>query len=200
MGAIIRDVRSSQDIRLCSGFIAARPLLPRNIRNATHADPGAPWGIRGMFSVTFVAMNFNPKAIFQRDERYEGVRRINIYLLRLLYILMFFVLGKETWTHVLTHKGPWEPNNAVVWCVWTAFATLAGIGIFRPVKMIPMVLLEIFYKAMWLIIVAYPLWAKGALWGSPADGITSAFLWLPLPIVAVPWGYVFATYLYKAKK
>ena len=40
-------------------------------------------------------MTFSLKAIFQRDERYEGVRRINIYLLRLLYILMFFVLGKS---------------------------------------------------------------------------------------------------------
>jgi hypothetical protein len=58
-------------------------------------------------------MTFNPKAILQRDDRYEGVRRINIYLLRLLYILMFFVLGRETWTQILTHRGPWEPTNAV---------------------------------------------------------------------------------------
>jgi hypothetical protein len=43
-----------------------------------------------------ISMTFNPLAIFRRDERHEGVRRINIYLLRLLYALMFFVLGKET--------------------------------------------------------------------------------------------------------
>jgi hypothetical protein len=145
-------------------------------------------------------MTFSLKAIFQRDERYEGVRRINIYLLRLLYILMFFVLGKDTWTHILTHQGPWDPTNAVAWCVWTAFATLAGIGIIRPVKMLPMVLLEIFYKVLWLIIVAYPLWSKGKLAGSPAEGITSAFLWVILPIVAVPWGHVFVNYIYKPKK
>src|ERR1700680_5100274 len=129
-------------------------------------------------------MTFSLKAIFQRDERYEGVRRINIYLLRLLYILMFFVLGKDTWTHILTHQGPWDPTDAVAWCVWTAFATLAGIGIIRPLKMLPIVLLEIFYKVMWLILVAYPLWSKGTLAGSPAEGITSSFLWVILPIVA----------------
>jgi hypothetical protein len=56
------------------------------------------------------------------------------------------------------------------------------------------------YKALWLVLVAYPLWRKGALWGSPAEGIASAFLWLPLPIVAVPWGYVFATYIYRPRK
>jgi hypothetical protein len=77
-------------------------------------------------------VTFNPKAIFQRSDRYEGVRPINIYLLRVLYILMFFVLGRETWTHFLTHQGPWNPSDAVVWCVWTGFATLAGLGIIRP--------------------------------------------------------------------
>ena len=50
-------------------------------------------------------MTINPKAIFQRNERHEGVPNINIYLLRLLYVLMFFVLGRITWTHVLTHQG-----------------------------------------------------------------------------------------------
>ncbi len=145
-------------------------------------------------------MTFSFKAIFQRDERYEGVRRINIYLLRLLYILMFFALGKDTWTHILTHHGPWDPTSAVVWCVWTAFATLAGLGIIYPVRMLPIVLLEIFYKVLWLILVAYPLWSKGALWGSPAEDIALPFLWVALPIVVVPWGYVFATYIYKSKK
>jgi hypothetical protein len=145
-------------------------------------------------------MTFNPKSILQGDARHEGVPRINIYLLRLLYILMFFVLGKETWTHILTHQGPWEPTAAVAWCVWTAFATLAGIGIIHPVKMLPLVLLEIFYKVLWLIIVAYPLWARGTLAGSPAEGITSGFLWVLLPIVAVPWAYALRNYIYKPKK
>ncbi|MGB8321992.1 MAG: hypothetical protein WCE52_03430, partial [Candidatus Acidiferrum sp.] len=102
--------------------------------------------------------------------------------------------------HILTHQGAWDPTEAVAWCVWTAFATLAGIGIFRPVKMLPIVLLEIFYKVLWLILVAYPLWAKGTLEDSPAEGITSQFLWVLLPIVAVPWGYAFRSYIYTAKK
>jgi hypothetical protein len=145
-------------------------------------------------------MAFSPKAIFQRADRYEGVRPINIYLLRLLYILMFFVLGKQTWTHILSHQGPWDPTAAVAWCVWTAFATLAGLGIIRPLKMLPIILVEIFYKVLWLILVAYPLWSKGMLAGSPAEGITFGFLWVVLPIAAVPWGYAFVTYIYHPKK
>jgi hypothetical protein len=145
-------------------------------------------------------MTFGPLAIFQRDDRYEGVRRINIYLLRLLYILMFFVLGRDTWTHILTHRGSWQPDDAMAWCVWTAFATLAGLGIIRPLKMLPILLLEIFYKVLWLILVAYPLWSADTLAGSSAEGTASAFMWVILPIVAVPWGYVFGNYIYRPKK
>jgi hypothetical protein len=141
-------------------------------------------------------MTIHPKYIFQRSEKYEGVRPIHIYLLRLLYVLMFFVLGRDVWTHVVTHRNPWDPTDAVVWCVWAAFATLAGLGILRPLKMLPIVLLEIFYKVLWLFLVAYPLWSKGALAGSPAESIAIPFEWVILPIVAVPWGYAFATYVY----
>jgi len=147
-----------------------------------------------------ISMSFSLKAVFQRDDQYEGVRRINIYLLRLVFILMFFLLGRDTWTHIVTHQGVWEPVNAVAWCVWTAFATLAGLGIIHPLKMVPILLLEIFYKVLWLILVAYPLWSKGKLAGSPAEGITSAFLWVILPIIAVPWAYVFVNYIYKPRK
>jgi hypothetical protein len=144
-------------------------------------------------------MTFSPFAILQRDPQFEDVRRINIYLLRLVYLLMFVVLGRNTWTHILTHRGSWNPTDAIAWCVWTAFATLAGLGIIRPLKMLPILLLEVFYKVLWLLIVAYPLWSTGTLAGSSAEGATSAFLWVILPIVSIPWGYAFRSYVYEPK-
>ena len=137
------------------------------------------------------------KAIFLPATRYDGVRPLNIYLLRLVYVLMFVVLGKDTWTQILTHKGSWQPDDAMAWCVWTAFATLAGLGILRPLKMLPILLLEVFYKVLWLLIVAYPLWTAGTLAGSAAEGMTAAFLWVILPIIAIPWGYAFVNYVYR---
>ena len=137
------------------------------------------------------------KTMFQSSARYEGVRPINIYLLRLVFILMFFVLGKTVWTHILTHRGIWDPEDAVAWCVWAAFATLGGLGIFRPLKILPILLLEIFYKVLWLAVVAYPLWATDKLAGSSAEGTTSGFVWVILPVIAVPWGYVLTKYFYR---
>ena len=139
---------------------------------------------------------FRFRNIFKRDyEHYEGVPRINIYLLRLLYTLMFFFVVYGSWSYIFKHTGPWDHVNAAAWCMWGTYSVIAFIGILRPLKMLPIVLFEIVYKIAWLLIVAYPLWVKNELAGSPAEGMTSDFIWVVLPIVAMPWRYFFRTYI-----
>lgn len=131
-----------------------------------------------------------------RHARHGGVPRLNIYLLRLLFVLMALFLGKDAWTHILTHQGPWNPDEAVAWCVWAAFSVLAVLGIVRPVRMLPLVLLEIAYKVLWLIVVAYPLWSTDRLADSArAEHLTYVFLLVALPIGAMPWKYAFDHYI-----
>lgn len=66
--------------------------------------------------------------------------------------------------------------------------------------MLPIILLEILYKVIWLLVVAYPLWSVGQLEGSDAEGLFLPFVWVILPIVVVPWKYVFRKYIYFQKK
>jgi hypothetical protein len=127
-------------------------------------------------------------------QRYEGVYRINIHLLRLLYFLMIVFVARDSWTAILAHQGPWDPFKALAFCVWAAYSTLAILGLMNPLKLLPIVLFEIFYKSIWLAIVAYPLWTTNQLAGSPAEQMTNAFLWLPLPVLAMPWAYAYRTY------
>jgi hypothetical protein len=136
------------------------------------------------------------KRLFQRDHvRYEGVRPINIWLMRVLYLLMATFLAMDVWSYVLGHRGAWSNQEAMAWSVWAAFSTLAILGLFHPLKMIPILLLEIFYKTMWLILVAYPLWRTGSLAGSKAEENTYVFLLVIIPYLVLPWGYVFRTYV-----
>jgi hypothetical protein len=132
--------------------------------------------------------------------RYDGIVPLNVYLLRLTYVLMLVFLGKDSWTYILTHKGQWEPMDAMAWSLWAAFASLGLLGVFHPVRMLPILLLEVFYKVLWLILVAYPLWTNGRLAGSSAEGMTYAFAWVILPIIAIPWPYVARTFLHATRK
>ncbi|WP_404340182.1 hypothetical protein [Pseudoalteromonas mariniglutinosa] len=99
------------------------------------------------------------------------------------------------WGYIIYHPGDWGENEAVAWSVWAAFSTLALLGIFRTVEMIPLLLFEIFYKVLWLILVAYPLWQTNKLVGSGFEDTAFAFSLVVLPILAVPWHYVVNHYV-----
>ena len=140
-------------------------------------------------------------SIFKPDfEHYEGVRRINIYVLRLFFALMFVFVATESWYIIFTHEGPWEPTKAVARCVWTAYSTLAILGVFHTLRMIPIMLFMIFYKWLWLMVVAYPLWSTGTLKGSPAEEMTHIFSGIVIPILFMPWKYVFKKYILAEKE
>jgi hypothetical protein len=135
-------------------------------------------------------------AVLKPDyERYEGVRPVNVYLLRLLFLLVFLFVGYDSWTYILSHKGSWDHVKAAAFCMWASYSLLSIIGVFHPLKMLPLVMFAIIYKIVWLIIVAYPLWSANQLAGSPAEGMTNAFLWVVLPIVAMPWKYAVDQYV-----
>jgi hypothetical protein len=141
------------------------------------------------------------KKIFGPDhERWEGVPKINIYLLRLLFLLMLVFLGKDSWTYIFTHNGTWNPMDAMAWCIWASYSVLSILGIIHPLKMLPIVMLEIMYKVIWLILVAYPLWRSNQLTGSPAEPMTYSFLYVVLPILAMPWRYFFRKYILIEKR
>lgn len=138
----------------------------------------------------------NLSMIFKPDyKRYEGVRPFKIYLLRFLFLLVFVFVGYDSWLSIINHQGPWDHVRAAALCMWASYSLLSIIGVFYPLKMLPLVMFEIIYKVSWLIIVAYPLWSANQLAGSPAEEMTYAFLWVVLPIAAMPWKYAFHKYV-----
>jgi hypothetical protein len=72
-------------------------------------------------------------------------------------------------------------------------------GLLRPLRWLPIVLFMIFYKTLWVIVVAYPLWRAGTLAGSPAEEMAHIFVWAPIVGIFVPWIYVFKNYVLWSK-
>lgn len=135
-----------------------------------------------------------PRILRPDAERWEGVRPIQIGLLRTFYFLMAAFVATDAWRGILTHEGPWDPVRAVAVCVWAAYPTLGVLGLLHPLRMLPLMLFMVLYKSIWLVAVAFPLWRTGQLWGTPAGDMTAAFAALPVAIAAIPWGYVWRTY------
>jgi hypothetical protein len=139
--------------------------------------------------------------IFKRDyERYEGVRPFQVYFLRLLFLLMFLFVGYDSWSAIVSHQGPWDPMKAAALCMFASYSLLSILGVFYPLRMLPIVLFMILYKSTWLIVVAYPLWSANQLAGSPAEGMAKIFRWVALVIVMMPWRYVLDRYVLNRNK
>jgi hypothetical protein len=131
------------------------------------------------------------KTFFTSDPaRHDGVRPIQIACLRVIYLLMCSLMAFTAWSSILQHQGDWEPYRAMAVCVWAAYGTLSLLGLLHPLRMLPVVLFMIFYKTLWLALVAYPLWHAGRLAGSSAEELTYIFLAAPAFALVVPWGHV----------
>lgn len=139
------------------------------------------------------------KGLFMsRPNHYDGVARINVYLLRVVFTLTFVFVGMGSWTTVLNYQADWTPFEGVAWSVWAAYSALAMFGILKPWKMLPVMAFQIFYKMIWLTVIAYPLWKENKLAGSGFENMTKDFLWVVLPIVAMPWKHFFKMFLRKS--
>jgi hypothetical protein len=66
-----------------------------------------------------------------------------------------------------------------------------GLGVRYPLKILPWLLLQLFYNSTWLIAVALPLWSAGQ-----TPSLTKISL-IPVivDLVVIPWSYVLATYV-----
>ena len=121
------------------------------------------------------------------------VSTFRLYLMRLLYLLNFVLLGLQVWPVLINHAGAWDPVRGVAWSCWAALSALAGLGVRYPLKMLPLLLMQLLYKSIWVIAVALPLWStfrsmeltKVMAYGAVVD------------LIVIPWPYVLANYVRK---
>lgn len=135
------------------------------------------------------------KFLFAPSEKHKGVWPIKVYVLKLFFALMFLFVAKDAWIELVSHKGEWNVEIAVAWCSIAAYTTLSGLGIFHTLKMLPIMLFMVLYKGLWLSFVAFPLWSSGQLTGSEAEGWAQTFIIMIIPLIFIPWKYVFNTYV-----
>lgn len=125
----------------------------------------------------------------------EETTKFRLYLMRSLYLLNFVFLGLDVWPKIINHVGTWDPMRGVAFSFWAALSALAGLGIRYPLRMVPLLLLQLSYKSIWLLIVALPLWSTGR----PTEmisGMTTVFgLGVVLELIVIPWPYVFVNFV-----
>ena len=119
---------------------------------------------------------------------------VRLYALRAVYLFVAAGIAMTIWPLLLDHRSDWPLMNGVVCSLLGAVSILAALGIRYPLQMLPGLLFELLWKAIWLVAVALPLWRSGALdpatMGTVRDCVPAVIL-----VAVIPWRYVYVHYL-----
>ena len=123
----------------------------------------------------------------------EQTSMFRLYLMRLLYLLNFVMLGLQVWPAIINHVGAWDPVKGVAFSFWAALSALSIVGLRYPLKMVPLLLLQMLYKSIWLIAVYLPLRSAGQ-----STDLTKIMVGgVVVDLIVIPWPYFLATYVKK---
>ena len=124
------------------------------------------------------------------------VSLIRLYTLRASYLVMAVGLGVTIWPVVLHHTNELAATKGVQIGLLAGLGATAALGLRYPVQMLPILLFELVWKAIYLTAFALPLWSAHQITAAVAENIR-ACLMVVIFIPLIPWGYVFAHYVLK---
>ncbi|OJJ23057.1 hypothetical protein BKI52_01510 [marine bacterium AO1-C] len=115
--------------------------------------------------------------------------------MRGLFFLNFISLALDNWTIILFPKEQMGVLNGVAISFWAGFSLLNLIGVRFPLKMLPILLLQLLYKSAWILGTYLPAKASGAI----SVGIQE-FFWIcvagiSLNLIIIPWGHVYKEFV-----
>lgn len=125
----------------------------------------------------------------------SDVPLFRLYLLRALYLLIAVGQGVLQWPGLIQNGrslGFWEGTTD---SMLAALATLCLLGLRYPLQMLPLLIFELTWKAIWTLAIGLPLWS-----GHHADALTASNFpiiggGVVLCLIIIPWRYVWENYV-----
>jgi hypothetical protein len=124
------------------------------------------------------------------------VSLFRLYTLRAAYLVMAAGLAVYIWPAVIHHTNEFAVAHGVRVALLAGLGATAALGLRYPVQMLPVLLFEMVWKAIYLTAFALPLWSAHQISAAVAEDIKAvlmAVIFIPL----IPWRYVFAHYVVK---
>jgi len=124
------------------------------------------------------------------------VSLFRLYTLRACYFIMAVGLGSFIWPVVIHHTNQLATTHGAQFALLAGLGATAVLGLRYPLQMLPLLLFELIWKAIYLIAFAMPLWSAHQITAAAAGDI-KACLMVVIFIPLIPWRYVFAQYVLK---
>ena len=146
-------------------------------------------------------MNSIPQSTLQLDAptpsgRLSEVSLLRLYLLRLGYLVLAGGLAVVIWPIVVHHTSELAVRRGVQLSLLAGIGAIAALGLRYPLQMLPVLLFEVTWKAIYLVAFALPLWRAHQIDAATAEDISS-ILWVVIFLPLIPWRYVWRHYVVK---
>ena len=127
------------------------------------------------------------------------VSKLRINILRGVYLLIFIMFGSSIWPSIISPNGLWDPIEGVAFSFWGAFSLLSILGVRYPLKMLPLLFIQLTYKTIWLSAVGLQLWSAGKIDPVAAELVRACAMGVIIDLIVIPWPYVWSNYIWKPK-
>jgi hypothetical protein len=120
------------------------------------------------------------------------VSLVRLYVLRATYLLLVVGLGAMIVPEILSHE---LMSRGVIPSLLGALWALAFLGLRYPLQMLPLLMFEFAWKAIWLFAYGLPQRSAGQMPPTFAEEfpvIAAGVILMPL---VIPWGYVWRHYV-----
>lgn len=120
------------------------------------------------------------------------VSRFRLYILRATYLLLVVGLGLMILPVLIQH----EPmTRGVIPSLLGGIWLLAILGLRYPLQMLPLLMFELAWKAIWLFDFGLPQWSASQALPTFAEDFQAIAAGVILMPLVIPWGYVYRHYL-----
>jgi hypothetical protein len=124
-------------------------------------------------------------------EKPGEVSMIRLYVLRAAYLLLVVGLGAMIVPDILSH----DPlSRGVIPSLLCALWALAFLGLRYPLEMLPLLMFELAWKAIWMAAYGLPQWFAGRAPPTFGDDFFNIALGVVLMPLVIPWPYVWRHY------
>jgi hypothetical protein len=127
------------------------------------------------------------------EEAHE-VSLLRLYVLRGTYLLVATAMGSQIWPLVFNHRHWNDLMHGVAVSMLAAVTALCLLGLRYPLKMLPLLFVELVWKTVWVLAMGVPLWQAGQMDANAWENM-KACLMGAIFLVIIPWGYVWRHYV-----
>lgn len=122
----------------------------------------------------------------------EGISLVRLSVLRAVYLLLIVGLGATIVPVIISH----EPTaRGVIPSLLCGVWLMAFIGLKYPLRMLPLLMFELAWKAIWLAAFGFAQWRSGHTPPTFSDDFPAIVFGVLLMPLVLPWSYIWRNYV-----